>query len=91
MSTTTVFLSGAIAMGFLVGSVFFARFWRRTGDALFAAFAMAFALLALNQGIVGLLNIPREEQSPFFVLRLLAFGMIIVAILLKNTRGHQRR
>lgn len=66
----------------------FVGFWRRTGDGLFA-FAAAFALMALNQGLVGLLDVPRAEQSPIFVLRLLAFLLIIIAIiiaiLLKNT------
>jgi len=85
MGTSATFFSGVIAMGFVVASVFFVRFWRRTGDGLFAAFAAAFALMALNQGLVGLLDVPREEQSPIFVLRLLAFLLIIIAILLKNT------
>lgn len=86
MSTAAVFFTGAIAMGFVVASVFFARFWRRTGDPLFAAFAAAFALMALNQALVGLLEIPREEQSPIFALRLLAFLLIIAAIVWKNVR-----
>ncbi|WP_436040821.1 DUF5985 family protein [Rhizobium sp. LjRoot98] len=32
--------------------MFFIRFWRRTRDALFAAFAAAFWLLALNQALL---------------------------------------
>jgi hypothetical protein len=84
MSAPALFFTGAIAMGFVVAAVFFARFWRRTGDGLFAAFAVAFGLLALNQALVGLLNVPREEQSPIFVLRLSAFLLIIGAILWKN-------
>lgn len=86
MGTAALFFTGAIAMGFLVASVFFLRFWRRTGDGLFAAFAAAFALMALNQGLIGVLDIPREEQSPIFALRLLAFSVIIAAILWKNVR-----
>ncbi len=89
MGTAAVFFTGAIAMGFVVASVFFARFWRRTGDSLFAVFAVAFALMALNQGLVGLLEIPREEQSPIFALRLLAFVLIIAAILWKNVGGRR--
>ena len=84
MSSTEAFFAGALAMGFLVASAFFARFWRRTGDGLFAAFAAAFALMALNQALVGLLAIPREERSPIFALRLLAFLLIIGAVLWKN-------
>jgi hypothetical protein len=84
VSTAAVFFTGAIAMGFVVASVFFARFWRRTGDGLFAAFSAAFALMALNQALVALLEIPREEQSPIFALRLLAFVLIIGAVLWKS-------
>ena len=34
-------VSGAITMGFVVAGLFFLRFWRRTGDGLFVAFACA--------------------------------------------------
>lgn len=89
MSETAVFFTGAIAMGFVVAAIFFARFWRRTGDRLFAVFAVAFGLMALNQALVGLLDVPREEQSPIFVLRLLAFLLIIAAVLWKNMGGRR--
>lgn len=89
MGNTAVFFAGAIAAGFTVASVFFVRFWRRTGDGLFAAFALAFGLLALNHALIGLLDIPREEQSPIFALRLAAFVILIVAILLKNRGGRR--
>ena len=45
------YLSGAVTMGFVVAAIFFLRFWRRTSDRLFLSFALAFALLALNQGV----------------------------------------
>ena len=80
------FLGGLIAMGHLVASLFFLRFWARTRDLLFLAFAAAFALMALNQALVILLAVPREEQSVFFLLRLAAFLLIIAAILAKNLR-----
>lgn len=78
------FLTGAIAMGFLIACLFFFRFWRRTHDTLFAAFGIAFLLLAVQQGIVGLTGIPREELSWTFLMRLAAFALIIAAILMKN-------
>ena len=87
MSDTAVFFAGAITASLVVAAMFFARFWRRTGDSLFAVFAVAFALLALNHALVGLLGIPREEQSPIYLLRLLAFGLIIAAVLRKNLGG----
>ena len=81
---TYLFFAGAISMGFAVAAVFFTRFWRRTGDLLFLAFAAAFALLAANHGLIALSGAPREEQSPYFLLRLAAFVLIIAAVLWKN-------
>jgi hypothetical protein len=78
------FLSGAIVLGFLVCCLFFLRFWRRTRDSLFLAFALAFALLGAGQSILALANIPTEERGSVYLLRLLAFALIIYAIGRKN-------
>ena len=86
----TSFLSGLIAMGFSVGGLFFLRFWRRTRDPLFLAFAAAFWMLALNQALATLLHITREELSWIYLLRLIAFLLIIAAVLHKNL-GRRRR
>jgi Family of unknown function (DUF5985) len=81
------FLSGAVAFGFLVCAMFFLRFWRRTRDQLFLAFALAFVLLGVGQGILALANIPVEERSYLFMIRLAAFALILLAILRKNRRA----
>ena len=78
------FLSGAVALGFLVCGLFFLRFWRRTRDPLFLAFALAFGLLGLGQTILALASIPTEERGSIFLIRLAAFAIIIFAILRKN-------
>lgn len=78
------FVSGLITMGFLIAGLFFLRFWRRTGDVLFAAFAAAFWLLAANQTLLVLADIPAEEKTWFYLLRLAAFALIIAAITFKN-------
>ena len=83
----TSFVFGVITMGYVVAGLFFAKFWRRSGDPLFAIFAVAFWLLALNQAIVAVLDVPREEQSWAYLLRLAAFILIIVAIVYKNAAG----
>ena len=88
-AATVPFLAGLVAMGQLVAAVFFLRFWSRTRDPLFLAFAAAFALMALNQALVALLGVPREEQSAFYLLRLAAFLMIIAAIVTKNVRSRK--
>lgn len=82
----TLVTGGAIIMGYAVAAIFFLKFWRRTADNLFLAFAAAFLLMATTQLLTALLDVPREEQSPFYLLRLLAFLIIIVAIVGKSRR-----
>ena len=82
--TLVDFLSGATAFGFLVCGLFFLRFWRRTRDPLFMAFALAFALLGIGQAVLALANIPTEERGSLYLIRLSAFALILFAILRKN-------
>jgi hypothetical protein len=78
------FLSGAVSAGFLVAGLFFLRFWRRSRDGLFAAFAIAFWLLGLNQALLTFSSVPAEERTWLFLLRLAAFVLILAAIWRKN-------
>lgn len=78
------FLSGACALGFFVCALFFLRFWRRTRDELFVAFALAFALLGTGQSVLALANIASENRSSLYLFRLTAFAIILVAIVRKN-------
>ena len=82
----SAFINGLIAMGFAVAAVLFLRFWTRTKDGLFLAFAIAFVLLALNAALVVVLGVPREELTFVYLLRLAAFLLIIVAVLNKNLK-----
>jgi hypothetical protein len=84
------FLMGANTLGFTAAALFFLRFWRRTADSLFLVFSIAFFLLAANQALVALSGIPREEQSPIYLLRLVAFSLLIVAIVRKNMSARRR-
>ena len=81
------FLSGAITTGFLVAGFFFLRFWKRTRESLFLAFAAAFWLLGLAQALLTFAEIPVEERSWLFLLRLAAFSLILVSIWRKNRRS----
>jgi len=81
-----LFIGGALTLGYLIGAVFFLKFWRRTGDVLFLAFAAAFALLAANQAAPALLGLHDEALGGVYLLRLGGFLLIIVAILHKNLR-----
>jgi hypothetical protein len=80
-----IFLSGMVAAGFLAAGLFFVRFWSRSRDFLFLAFATAFWLLALNEALVVLEPEPEDRQSGFYLLRVAAFLLIAVAIVRKNT------
>lgn len=78
------FLSGAVALGFAACALFFLRFWRRTREELFLAFAVAFLLLGVGQTILALASIPTEERGSIYILRLIAFLLILLAIYRKN-------
>lgn len=85
--TLVAFLTGAVTIGYVVAALFFLKFWRRTGDRLFTAFAAAFGLLAVNQAVPVLFGIPDEALGGVYLLKLAAFLLIILAILRKNLRG----
>lgn len=77
------FLLGMIVMGCLVAGLFFLRFWRKTRDRLFLVFAMTFWLLALNWFLLAVTS--RDEIHPaLYVIRLLAFVLILLGIADKN-------
>jgi hypothetical protein len=80
------FMSGAVTMGYLVAAGFFARFWRQTADRLFLAFAAAFVLLALNQGLAQWIGAADERVGYTYLLRVLGFVLILAAIVDKNLR-----
>ena len=78
------FLRGALAMASLVVTLFFLRSFRDSRDRLFAAFAGAFAILAVHWTWLASENPADERPHPAFVMRALAFGLLIVAIVDKN-------
>ena len=86
MQTLFDFLSGAITSGFLVAGLYFLRSWKRTREGLFLAFAAAFWLLGLAQALLTFADIPVEERSGLYLVRLAAFALILVAIWNKNRR-----
>jgi len=84
-SAINAVLSGAVAMASLVATLFFLRFWRQTRDTFFLFFAMGFALDAAARLVIGLSHPSNETEPLVYILRLIMFGLIIVAITLKNT------
>lgn len=80
-----LFVAGVMCAGYAIAGLFFLRFWMRTRDRLFAAFAVAFWLMALNQAVAGFSRHEHAENSVAYLLRLAAFVLIIVAVLGKNS------
>lgn len=80
----TGFLLGVIVTASLTASAFFFKFWFRTRDALFLAFAVAFLADSLYR--IGMLftEHPNEARPEFYLVRLFAFVLIAAAIIRKN-------
>jgi hypothetical protein len=85
------FLAGAVTLGYAVASVLFLRFWRRTADRLFLAFAAAFVLLATNQVLAAALEAGDERTPYVYSLRVLGFVLILWAIVDKNLSGRGKK
>ncbi|MGH9407276.1 MAG: DUF5985 family protein [Terriglobia bacterium] len=78
------FLLGVVAVTSLSAGVFFLKFWRRTRDTLFLAFAIAFIIEGANRTAVAF-SAPSNEGNPWnYIVRFLAFLLILLAILKKN-------
>lgn len=82
----TSLLSGALVAGYVVVALFFLRFWSTSRDRLFALFAGAFGVLAVQRLALSLTGEFMENQTLFYLVRLAAFVVIIVAIVDKNRR-----
>ncbi len=84
MSGIAEILTGGIAMGSFIAGLFFLRFWRQTRDVFFLCFALSFWLEAGNRIALGLLAHNDESEPAFYLVRLLAYGLILFAIWHKN-------
>lgn len=85
----TLVLQGALAACAVIAALFFVRFWRVSRDRLFAFFAVAFALLGANWLAVATLEWGPETRHQAYLLRLLAFILIIVGVIDKNRRARR--
>ena len=77
------FLLGALAMACAVAGLFFLQFWRKTHDRLFIIFAFAFWLLGVNWAALAFTK-GDEARTWFYLIRLLAFVLILIGIIDKN-------
>jgi Family of unknown function (DUF5985) len=79
-------LSGILIALDAVAGLFFLRFWVASRDRLFALFAVAFWILGIQRLLLAVTAEIVEDQAIFYTLRLVAFVIIIVAIVDKNRR-----
>jgi hypothetical protein len=81
-------LLGAIALGSAVAGLFFLRFWLMTGDRLFLYFSLACFLEGLCRVLMGITPVSseNEEHPVIYLIRLVAYGLIIFAIIDKNRK-----
>lgn len=78
------FLSGAVVTAALTCSLFFVRFWRRTGENLFVAFAVAFLIEGATRIATLFRDHPNEASPWLYVVRVIAYGGLVYAIVRKN-------
>jgi hypothetical protein len=83
----TGFLLGVIVTASLTAAAFFLKFWFRTRDGLFLAFAVAFSVEGLYRIGVLFMEHPNEARPEFYLVRLFAFVLIAGAIVRKNREG----
>jgi hypothetical protein len=77
-------LSGAVAMASLTAALFFLRFWRHTADTFFLLFFFAFSIDAVSRFALALASVTKEMEPLLYLPRLVMFGLIIMAIVIKN-------
>jgi hypothetical protein len=78
------FVAGLLTAGYAVAALFFARFWRDTKDRLFAWFAVAFLILAIQRAALAVGPRSASGDALLYGLRLAAFLIILIAVVDKN-------
>jgi hypothetical protein len=80
----STFLSGAFMMGLAIAGLFFLQFWKTTRDKIFLFFSIGFWLMAIERIPLVFFHPAKEHESYVYLIRLLAFLLIIYAIVVKN-------
>lgn len=80
-------LLGALATASAIAGLFFLRFWRSSRDRLFLFFSLAFWLLGANWLARACIVWDARDQHEIYVLRLIAFALIIAGVIDKNRRA----
>ena len=78
------FVSGGTAVAAFVIALYFIRYWRHTRDPLVFMFSAGFLTFAISRLILAFLDEDDEGRVFIYGLRLVAFILILVAIIDKN-------
>lgn len=81
------FLGGGAAIASWIVAMSLFQYWRRVRDRLLLLFSVAFGVLGLSWFLVSAFHPGGETRHFFYVPRLIAFLVILVAIVDKNRRG----
>jgi hypothetical protein len=81
------FVRGALAMACWVAGLFFLRYFRQSRDRLFCFFSVAFWIFSLNWLALAVLNPGVESRHYVMLVRVVAFLLILFAIVDKNRRS----
>jgi hypothetical protein len=86
----SVFLSGICMATFAFSGIFFLKFWKASHDRFFLFFSLACGLLAAERVVLLFMsdqyspNYSIEHNPWIYVIRVMAFGLILTAIVEKN-------
>lgn len=86
MLNLTLLLQGMLAMGFMVSGLLFLKYWHKSNDRLFGAFALAFFIFAAERIVLGIVGIDSPTAQHLFLVRLAGFLLILAAVIDKNRK-----
>lgn len=89
-SPLEIFLLGVLSALCLVAGLFFLKFWKKTRDALFLAFAASFFVRGLNDATRISMERPSEAAVWSFLVNLATSLLIVIAIVGKNVGRNDR-
>lgn len=73
-----------IAMASFAAGLYFLRFWKSSNDRFFLFFAIAFWIEGFNRVVLALVERLPENVPVIYIVRLIAFSLILYAIVDKN-------
>lgn len=94
MNIVIPFLAGACMATFAASGVFFMKFWKASRDSFFLLFGLACWLIALERLAALFVHGALDAENPtaaestgwMYIIRLLAFVLLLVAIIDKNRK-----